>query len=254
MVVEIFEVVVGRFRSFLLLVLTTQSLLLLYKRSWMLVCSPHGVLYSLWNTWWILLVTMIYWKKVVNMTNVHEHNDFTVSIKVQQFRSRCAKSVYYNRTRVVWECHVYKRDREPSGVPVMMWKRLSQKIRKLQSYVRSRLSKKVSKSKRVHDLIKNNAAWKKSTYKTRIRYVQKMRRKPVFRTRNVISSMRYVYNSSRDKHGKKYLKYLRFSLCNFPYSEYKGVIHRGNCTKNKPYNDIEKTLFLACTLWIPGKQ
>ena len=40
-------------------------------------------------------------EKVVNMTNVHEHNDFTVSIKVQQFRSRCAKSVYYNRTRVV---------------------------------------------------------------------------------------------------------------------------------------------------------
>ena len=66
--------------------------------------------------------------------------------------------------------------------------------------------------------------------------------------------MRYVYNSSRDKHGKKYLKYLRFFLCNFPYSEYKGVIHRGNCTKNKLYNDIEKTLFLVCTLWIPGKQ
>ena len=42
-------------------------------------------------------------EKVVNMTNVHEHNDFTVSIKVQQFRSRCAKSVYYNRTRVVCE-------------------------------------------------------------------------------------------------------------------------------------------------------
>ena len=26
-------------------------------------------------------------KKVVNMTNVHENNDVTVSIKVQQFRS-----------------------------------------------------------------------------------------------------------------------------------------------------------------------
>ena len=52
--------------------------------------------------------------------------------------------------------------------------------------------------------------------------------------------MRYVYNSSRDKHGKKYLKYLRFSSCNFPYNEYKGVIHRGNCTKNKLCNDIEK--------------
>ena len=73
-------------------------------------------------------------EKVVNMTNVHEHNDVTVSIKVQQFRSRCAKSVDYNRTRVVCECHGYKRDREPSRVPVRMLKRLSQKIRKLQLF------------------------------------------------------------------------------------------------------------------------
>ena len=96
-------------------------------------------------------------EKVVNMTNVHEHNDVTVSIKVQQFRSRCAKSVYCNRTRVVCECHGYKRDREPSRVPVRMLKRVSKKIRKLQSYVRSRLSKNVPKSSKVHDLIKNNA-------------------------------------------------------------------------------------------------
>ena len=34
-------------------------------------------------------------EKVVNMTNVHEHNDVTVSIKVQQFRSRCENYVYY---------------------------------------------------------------------------------------------------------------------------------------------------------------
>ena len=142
---------------------------------------------------------------------------------------------------------------EPSEVPVTMLKHLSQKIKKLRSFVRSRLSKNDSKSSKVHDLIKNNATRKTSTHKTRVRFVQKMRRKPIFRTRNVNSSMRYVYNSSRDKHGKKYLKYLRFFLCNFPYSEYKGVIHRGNCTKNKLYNDIEKTLFLVCTLWIPGK-
>ena len=187
-------------------------------------------------------------EKVVNMTNVHEHNDFTVSIKVQQFRSRCAKSVFYNRTRIVCECHGYKRDREPSRVPVRMLKRVSKKIRKLLSYVRSCLSKNVPKSTKFHDLIKNNATWKKSTCKTRIRFIQKMRRKPIFRAGNVNSSMRYVYNSSRDKHGKKYLKYLRFFLCNFPYSEYKGVIHRGNCTKNKLYNDIEKTLFLVCTI------
>ena len=39
-------------------------------------------------------------EKVVDMTNVHEHNSVTVSIKVQQFRSRSAKYVYYNCTRV----------------------------------------------------------------------------------------------------------------------------------------------------------
>ena len=59
------------------------------------------------------------------MTNVHEHNDVTVSIKVQQFRSRCAKYVYYNCTRVLCECHGCKRNREPSRVPVKMLKRLS---------------------------------------------------------------------------------------------------------------------------------
>ena len=64
------------------------------------------------------------------------------------------------------------RDREPSRVRVKMLKRLSQKIRKLQSYVRSRLSKNVSKSWKVHDLIKNNATRKKSTHKTRVRFVQ----------------------------------------------------------------------------------
>ena len=84
-------------------------------------------------------------EKVVNMTNVHEHNDVTVSIKVQQFRSHYAKYVYYNCIRVLCECHGYKRDREPSRIPVKMLKRLSQKSRKLQCYVQSCLSKNVQK-------------------------------------------------------------------------------------------------------------
>lgn len=42
-------------------------------------------------------------EKVVNMTNVLEHNDVTVSIKVQQFRCRYAKYVYYSCTRVLCE-------------------------------------------------------------------------------------------------------------------------------------------------------
>lgn len=68
-------------------------------------------------------------EKVVNMTNVHEYNDVTVSIKVQQFRSRYAKYVYYNCTRVLSECHGYKCGREPSRIPVKMLKCLSQKIK-----------------------------------------------------------------------------------------------------------------------------
>ena len=44
-------------------------------------------------------------EKVVNMTNLQEHIDVTVSIKVQQFRSRHEKYVYYNYTRVLCECH-----------------------------------------------------------------------------------------------------------------------------------------------------
>ena len=49
---------------------------------------------------------------------------------------------------------LYKRDRELSKVLVKMLKRFYQKSRKLQSYVRSRLSKNVPKSSKVHDLVK----------------------------------------------------------------------------------------------------
>lgn len=48
-------------------------------------------------------------EKFVNMTNAHEHNDVTVSIKVQQFRSRYAIYVCYDGVRVLCECHGHKR-------------------------------------------------------------------------------------------------------------------------------------------------
>ena len=69
------------------------------------------------------------------MTNVHEHNDVLVSIKVQEFRSRYAKYVYYKCSSVLCECHGDKRDCEPSRVPVNFLKRLSQKSRKLELYM-----------------------------------------------------------------------------------------------------------------------
>ena len=34
--------------------------------------------------------------------------------------------------------------------------------------------------------------------------------------------------------------YLRLCSCNFPYSEYKSLTHRGNCTKYKLCNDVEE--------------
>ena len=50
-------------------------------------------------------MTVINQKKLINLTNVHEYNDVLMSIKVQEFRSRYAKYVYYNCNRVVCECH-----------------------------------------------------------------------------------------------------------------------------------------------------
>ena len=126
-----------------------------------------------------------------------------MSIKVQEFRSCYAKYVYYNCCRVVCEiCHGYKLDCEPSRVPVNMLKRLSQKSKKLQSYVRSRLRKNVLKSSKVHRLVKNVATRRKSRHKTSVRLVQKIRRKPIFRTRKVNSTMRYVNKSNTAKHRK----------------------------------------------------
>ena len=179
-------------------------------------------------------------ENVMNFTNVHEQNDVIVSLKVQEFRSRYAKYVYYNCTRVVCECHGYKRDRAPSRAPVNMLKRLSHKSRKLRRYVRSRLIKNIPKSSKVYSLIKNIGKPHKSRHKTAVRFVQKMRRKTVFRKRKVDLKTRYRSSSRADKHGKKYLKYRRLFSCNFPYSEYKTLTHKDNCTTHKLFNDIEK--------------
>ena len=83
-----------------------------------------------------------------------------------------------------------------------MLKRLSQKSKKLQSYVRGRLRKNVLKSSKGHRLIKNVATRRKSRHKTSVRLVQKIRRKPIFRTRKVNSTMRYVNKSNTAKHRK----------------------------------------------------
>ena len=69
----------------------------------MLVCTAHGVAPA-WQKTLNSLDNCSVLEKVINLTNVHEHN-VLVSIKVQEFRSRYAKYVYYNCSRVVCECH-----------------------------------------------------------------------------------------------------------------------------------------------------
>ena len=86
-----------------------------------------------------------------------------------------------------------------------MLKCLSQKGRKLQRYVWSRLRKNLTKSSKVHRLIATGST---SRHKTSVRLVQKIR-KPIFRTRKVNSAMRYVNKSNTAKHGKKYFKLLK---------------------------------------------
>ena len=41
--------------------------------------------------------------------------------------------------------------------------------------------------------------------------------------------------------------------CNLPYGEYKGVNHRGNCTKNKLCNDIDKNPFSGMNYVVTSK-
>ena len=67
-----------------------------------------------------------------------------------------------------------------------------------------------------------------------------MRRKPIFRPRKINSLVKCGYNLNKDKHGKKYFKCFRLFFCNFPHSEYKNVTHKGNLTRYRRSNDIEK--------------
>ena len=44
-------------------------------------------------------------EKAINFTNVREHNDVLVAIKLQTLKSRYAKYIWCNCSRVVRECH-----------------------------------------------------------------------------------------------------------------------------------------------------
>ena len=81
---------------------------------------------------------------------------------------------------------------------------------------------------------------RKTVKKIKLRFVQKMRKKPILRKRKVNSLKTYFYNSKKMKERKLYLKYSKLFSCHFLYSEYKSSTHKNNCTKYKLCKDMEK--------------
>ena len=182
-------------------------------------------------------------ERTTNFSNVNSCNDVVVSIKVQNFRSRYAKYVYYNHcTRVVCECHCNKRDREPSRIPVNKLRRLSRKNRNLQRYVSRRVLKNIPKSSEVHCVISSiKSKFKRKNKFTRRKYiafVNKVRQKP----RPV--ARRYRYIMPLDKKIRNYQTWITLFSCsnvsNLLDNEFKGGSHKGNCTKYKLCHDVEK--------------
>ena len=111
----------------------------------MLVCFWRGVVCALLVEHMITILDDCYL-----LGNVVDIRNVPLSITVQQIKSRYAKYVYYSCTTVLCESNVgCKRDREPTRVQMKMLKRLPQKSKKRQSYVRSRLRKNVLKSSKL---------------------------------------------------------------------------------------------------------
>ena len=67
-----------------------------------------------------------------------------------------------------------------------------------------------------------------------------MRRKPISEQEKSILQWDILTSQIQPNIKKKCFKYLRLFSFNFPYSEYKSLTHRGNCTKYKFCNDLEE--------------
>ena len=135
------------------------------------------------------------------------------------------------------ECHRSKCDREPSRIPVKKLHRLSKKNRNLQCYVWYRVLKNIPKSSKVHRII--------SGIKARIKFKKKRKHRKckafVQTTRSNLYTRNHRNISHSNQHLKIYQTWFKLISCNyFLHNEYKGANHKGNCTRYKLSNDIEK--------------
>jgi len=132
-----------------------------------------------------------------------------------------AKNVIVNQTEYKWRC--YNASLRKAENFRVMWGVV--KVKRYQSHRNS------------IDLLKI-LQHKRKVQTKQVSYLHQKLKGNEFLEQVALSLQWDVYNSSRVKHAKKYLKYWRFFSCNFPYSEYQGIIHRGNWTKTKLCNDI----------------
>jgi len=156
---------------------------------------------------------------------VHVYNDVAVTINITKHtRSRYSKYVYYNYRHLSSRGKVFKRDREPSHVPIQTLKRVDNKSRELRQFVYAHIRSNVPKSSKIHCYIPCSKGKKYGQYYT------KFKRK--------ITKRRFL---SRERSpGCRTMKYLSLFSCNNLISLYKSQSHAINHCQSKLYNDIDK--------------
>ena len=91
-----------------------------------------------------------------NDLTVHINNDAIVTINItENTRSRYSKYVYYNYRHVRLTTHgrAFKRDREPSRIPVRTLKSLKNKSRKLRQFVYKVIRSNIPESSKIRSFI-----------------------------------------------------------------------------------------------------
>ena len=162
-----------------------------------------------------------------NDLTVHAYNDIIVTINItKNTRSRYSKYVYYNYRHVKLSTHgsVFKRDREPSRIPVRTLRQLNNKSRKLRQFVYRRIRSNVPKSSKIHSYITHSKGKKYG------QCYAKFKRK--------ITKGRFV--SRGLSFGCRTSKYLSLFSCNKLMSLYKSQSHAISHCQSKLYTDIEK--------------
>ena len=149
-----------------------------------------------------------------------------------------------NDNRVVRECHVsWRRDREPSRIPVKNLKRLSQKSKKLRIFMWKKILRSIHLSSKLHIYIscRLRSQMKRRRIIASLSSFEKVRKKPASTPRKFRQTVRLTcfekYTETRKRVNLKKYQVL-YTWC-APMSLYKNGDHRQCCAKINLCNDIE---------------